>query len=48
MSGTYVYYLIQLPLAPLRPELRRFVDWVRTEAGRTRRALGELDTVSAS
>lgn len=35
------YYLIQLPLAPPRAELTTFVEWVRAEAARTRRALGE-------
>ena len=34
------YWLIQLPLAPLRPELRAFVDWVRAEAARTRARAG--------
>ncbi|HEU5296801.1 MAG TPA: LysR family transcriptional regulator [Burkholderiaceae bacterium] len=41
IEGTFAYYLIQLPLAPLRAELRRFIDWVHAEAARTRRALGE-------
>ena len=41
IPGSFAYYLIQLPLAQQRPELVRFVDWVRAEAGRTRRALGE-------
>ena len=41
IPGTFGYYLIQLPLAQQRPELTRFVEWVRTEAGLTRRALGE-------
>jgi LysR family glycine cleavage system transcriptional activator len=41
LTGTYVYYLIQMPMAQQRPELFRFVDWVRAEAGRTRLALGE-------
>ena len=35
------YYLIQLPLAQPRPELQRFVQWVRDEATRTRQALGD-------
>jgi LysR family glycine cleavage system transcriptional activator len=41
ITGTYVYHLIEMPLAQPRPELQRFVDWVRREADRTRRALGE-------
>jgi LysR family glycine cleavage system transcriptional activator len=41
ITGSFGYYLIQLPLAQQRPELARFVDWVRAEASRTRRALGE-------
>jgi LysR family glycine cleavage system transcriptional activator len=40
---TYNYYLIEMPLAQQRPELTRFVDWVRAEAARTRRALGEAN-----
>ena len=43
IPGSYAYYLIQLPLAPPRPELGRFVEWVRNEASITRRALGESD-----
>jgi len=43
IPGSYAYYLIQLPLAQPRPELDRFVEWVRAEAGVTRRALGETD-----
>jgi hypothetical protein len=30
-----------MPLVPPRPELTMFVEWVRTEAARTRAALGE-------
>jgi len=41
ITGSYVYYMIEMPLAQPRPELHRFVDWVRLEAERTRRALGE-------
>ena len=44
IPGSYAYYLMQLPLAQPRPELDRFVQWVRTEAGVTRRALGESGT----
>jgi len=43
IAGTFGYYLIQLPLAQQRPELVRFVEWVRAEATLTRRALGEED-----
>jgi len=43
LPGSYAYYLIRLPLAQPRPELDRFVEWVRAEAGVTRRALGEPD-----
>jgi LysR family glycine cleavage system transcriptional activator len=41
LTGSHAYYLIQLPLAQQRPELSRFVEWVRGEAALTRRALGE-------
>jgi LysR family glycine cleavage system transcriptional activator len=41
LAGTYGYYLIQLPLAQQRPELSRFVQWVRAEGASTRRALGD-------
>jgi len=41
LASATTYYLIQLPLAQPRPELQRFVQWVRDEAARTRRALGE-------
>jgi len=41
LPTTATYYLIQLPLVPPRPELTGFVEWVRAEAARTRRALGE-------
>lgn len=41
IPGSYAYYLIQMPLAQPRPELGRFVEWVRHEASVTRRALGE-------
>jgi LysR family glycine cleavage system transcriptional activator len=47
LAGSYGYYLIQLPLAQQRPELNRFVEWVRTEASLTRRALGEGDSTPA-
>jgi LysR family glycine cleavage system transcriptional activator len=37
------YYLIAMPLAPARPALTRFVDWVRAEAALTRAAIGEAE-----
>lgn len=40
IAASAAYYLIQLPLAPQRAELRLFVDWVRAEAALTRKALG--------
>lgn len=40
MGSTAAYYLIELPQVQSRPELRRFVEWVRAEAEGTRRALG--------
>lgn len=43
IAGSFGYYLIELPLAQQRPELQRFVQWVRAEAATTRRALGEHD-----
>ncbi|HEY2977740.1 MAG TPA: LysR family transcriptional regulator [Burkholderiaceae bacterium] len=46
IPGSFGYYLIQLPLAQQRPELARFVDWVRAEAGRTRSALGEVSAAT--
>jgi len=41
LASATTYYLIELPLAQPRPELQRFLQWVRDEAARTRRALGE-------
>jgi LysR family glycine cleavage system transcriptional activator len=46
LAASATYYLIQLPLAQPRPDLQRFVEWVRNEAARTRRALGEADAAS--
>jgi len=43
LTGSFGYYLIELPLAQPRPELSRFVQWVRAEAAATRRALGDRD-----
>ena len=47
IAGTYGYYLIPMPLAQPRPELSRFIDWVRAEAARTRRSLGESSAAHA-
>jgi LysR family glycine cleavage system transcriptional activator len=41
MPGAGSYYLIEMPDAPARAELRDCVAWIRTEAARTRVALGE-------
>jgi len=41
MPGAGSYYLIEMPHAPARAELRDCVAWVRAEAARTRVALGE-------
>jgi hypothetical protein len=41
LTGESAYYLIQMPLAPARPELARFIAWVRSEAAVTRTAIGE-------
>lgn len=41
------FWLIPLPGARLRPELRAFLDWVRAEAAITRAALGEVPPVDA-
>jgi LysR family glycine cleavage system transcriptional activator len=43
IAGSHAYYLIQMPMAQPRPELSRFIDWVRDEAARTRRSLREAD-----
>jgi len=50
LPGPAVYWLIPLPGARLRPELRAFIAWVRGEAAVTRSALGEpaMDAASAS
>ncbi len=41
MPSTGSYYLIEMPNAPTRTELRECVGWIRAEASRTRLALGE-------
>jgi LysR family transcriptional regulator, glycine cleavage system transcriptional activator len=40
MAAPFSYWLIPLPGARLRPELRAFISWVRGEAAVTRSALG--------
>ena len=40
LSGPAAYWLLPLPGARLRPELRAFIAWVRGEAAVTRMALG--------
>jgi len=41
VAAPFSYWLIPLPGARLRPELRAFISWVRSEASTTRNALGE-------
>ena len=41
VAAPFAYFLIPLPGARLRPELRAFIAWVRGEAAATRSALGE-------
>ena len=41
LPGPAAYWLLPLPGARLRPELRAFIAWVRAEAALTRAALGE-------
>ena len=41
VAAPFSYWLIPLPGARLRPELRAFINWVRSEAATTRAALGE-------
>ena len=40
VAAPFSYWLIALPGARLRPELRAFLAWVRAEAAGTRAALG--------
>jgi LysR family transcriptional regulator, glycine cleavage system transcriptional activator len=42
LATPMAYWLIPLPGARLRPELTAFFQWLRTEALRTREAMGEL------
>ena len=41
IASTACYYLVEMPLAPRRPELVDCTAWIRAEAARTRAALGE-------
>jgi len=41
VAAPFSYWLIPLPGARLRPELRAFISWVRSEASTTRNALEE-------
>nr|MDH4393446.1 LysR substrate-binding domain-containing protein [Aquabacterium sp.] len=47
MTAPLDYWLIPLPGARLRPELRAFITWVRGEAAATRSALGEAPGIDA-
>jgi len=47
VAAPYSYWLIPLPGARLRPELRAFITWVRGEAAATRAALGEAPGAQA-
>ena len=42
------YWMIPLPGARLRPELRAFIAWVRGEAAATRSALGDAPSAAAT
>jgi LysR family glycine cleavage system transcriptional activator len=51
VAAPFSYWLIPLPGARLRPELRAFIAWARGEAAATRAALGEgagIDAPDAS
>ena len=47
IAGPAAYWLIPLPGARLRPELRAFLAWVRGEAAITRAALGDAPAAAA-
>ena len=47
VTAPYAYWLIPLPGAHLRPELRAFIAWVRSEAAITRSALGDAPGTDA-
>lgn len=44
LASEPAYFLIEMPLAIRRAELNECADWIRTEAARTRAALGEPAT----
>jgi LysR family glycine cleavage system transcriptional activator len=44
LGSESTYYLIEMPLAIRRVELSECAEWIRTEATRTRAALGEAAT----
>jgi LysR family transcriptional regulator, glycine cleavage system transcriptional activator len=48
VAAPSAYWLIALPGARLRPELRAFIAWVRSEAAATCSALGETPGIDAS
>ena len=48
LAAPAAYWLLPLPGARLRPELRAFIDWVRGEAAVTRAALGLPQDLPAS
>lgn len=47
VAAAFAYWMIPLPGARLRPELRAFITWVRGEAAATRSALGEGSAIDA-
>ncbi|MES2715920.1 MAG: LysR family transcriptional regulator [Pseudomonadota bacterium] len=47
VAAPFSYWLIPLPGARLRPELRAFIAWARGEAAATRAALGEAAATDA-
>jgi hypothetical protein len=42
------YWMLPLPGAVLRPELRLFLDWLRAQAAITRAAIGDDDAADAA
>lgn len=46
IPGETCYWLILLPQARMRPALKAFADWVRDEAARTRRSIGDAPAAS--
>jgi len=41
MPTAYAYWLLIAPASAERPEVKRFADWIRTQAAKTREAMGE-------